>query len=597
MTMPDADLTQLLNRLDTCTEPLDEHIIFSEICRTRPEIANTLFRADFFEASAEALAFHIDEPFDGLTAEATSLFVSLRESGAWGRLTDKHGQILEYWAERARAAKHPVLRARYAGLAWEFGEPPDILMAHTRIDSVLAMARDKSHDPIDVLAKLGHTLGLAIRINDDTRTEAVRDAIIALEQEMAVDDQIGTWGRAFDLLCENGKSRITEEQRDKIILELEGRLERISDPAAAPGTLDPWGSEAAARRLARHYRRNGQTREIRRVLAKVERAFEVLAAKADPLLAQAWLMDVEKLYREFGISEEASRLRIGVRGLGPGALGKLVGFRHKFEIKKEEMDQYVGKMVEGDELTVVRRFILEYIPRRQETEHQLKRLSSTTPEVFFSHRTVMDSKGRPSFSLGSLQHDLEGHVFLHTKQDIELGSIFMRHVVEAMISRFSLDAAKVLIRVDGSPVFDSGKRPIMERALKAYFEREPMLFLHLAVPQIESAIREMAQLLGIDTYRPNRTGGMDLRNMDDLLRDPQIVNSLTADAADYFRVLYTDKRGINLRNDLCHGMLPGEAFHLGLADRVFHTLLLLTVFKATTAVDGGPKPNNAGASA
>ncbi len=320
--------------------------------------------------------------------------------------------------------------------------------------------------------------------------------------------------------------------------------------------------------------------DVERVLIKVGRAFEAFAATADPLLAQAWFADVERLYREFGLIENASRLRTKIRDLGPSAVRRLVPFRQEIEIKQEDIDRYVSNIVEGNDDTVVAQFIIYHIPRRRKTEKRLKKISSKTPEMLVGHQTIVDPAGRPVVSLGSLESDIDGHIMIHTKREIGFVSIYMRAVIEAMISRRIIDTEKVLARVDGSPLFDSSKRPIIEQALKFYFDKKPMLFLHLAIPQIESAVRKLAELLGVDTYRPNRVGGMDLRSMDDLLREQTVVETLKSDVTDYFRMLYTDKRGINLHNDLCHGMLPTETFGIGLADRVFHTLLLLTLIKA-----------------
>ncbi|MFZ0321026.1 MAG: DUF4209 domain-containing protein, partial [Candidatus Sulfotelmatobacter sp.] len=55
---------------------------------------------------------------------------------------------------------------------------------------------------------------------------------------------------------------------------------------------------------------------------------------------------------------------------------------------------------------------------------------------------------------------------------------------------------------------------------------------------------------------------------------------LTEDLWRYLEVVYIDKRGLNLRNDLAHGLLSPSAFNRYVADRVFHTLLAISLLRA-----------------
>jgi hypothetical protein len=47
----------------------------------------------------------------------------------------------------------------------------------------------------------------------------------------------------------------------------------------------------------------------------------------------------------------------------------------------------------------------------------------------------------------------------------------------------------------------------------------------------------------------------------------------------YMRVLLTDPRGWNVRNNLCHGMLEPDEISDVVADRIFHVLLMLALVR------------------
>jgi hypothetical protein len=48
-------------------------------------------------------------------------------------------------------------------------------------------------------------------------------------------------------------------------------------------------------------------------------------------------------------------------------------------------------------------------------------------------------------------------------------------------------------------------------------------------------------------------------------------------------VLYQDPRGLNVRNELAHGLAPYELFGLGLANLVVHSIILIGTFRVERA--------------
>jgi hypothetical protein len=103
--------------------------------------------------------------------------------------------------------------------------------------------------------------------------------------------------------------------------------------------------------------------------------------------------------------------------------------------------------------------------------------------------------------------------------------------------------------------------------------------IHLLVPQVEAALRQLALLIGAPIYAPRRGGGFHVRLLDDLLRDAKLVEVLSEDVTGYLRMLLTDARGWNVRNDVCHGLAPAGMLTPPVADRVMHALLVLATIR------------------
>lgn len=492
-------------------------------------------------------------------------------------------EMLQYWTHRAKAAKHSILKARYAGLVWDFNKkvndkPADIQMAHVRIDAICDIARENCHKfKTDVITKLKHALELAIRINDKKRISQARDAIIAYEDKVAEDSKCGLWGIAYDCLWNNKKVSLTKHHKDKIITDLEDRLQRVANHSEE-GKLDPWAAEAAAIRLAKQYRREGRQEEVHRVILTYGQVFERISESADAMLAMKWLQDVEQNYRGYGLTEEADQLLKRIRELGPKANSELKPISAKMEISKEEMAQYVEEMAQGDLDECLARLVAHYVPLRDETEKQVKDIASKALLTSLFQKTIQDHKGRPIAAIGSIHEDLDGHVIFQISQNMQIESVFLRQVMAALIKKFTLTSDKLEEHVFQCPLFEDDKRSMIAEGLRAYFNKDALVTIHLLIPQIENALRNLVEYAGGVVLKPSRSRAvqsLQVRTFDELLRDSITSRVLGEDIALYFRTLFTDPRGVNLRNDVCHGLAPAQMFGAGLADRVLHALLIL----------------------
>ncbi|MFI5323319.1 MAG: hypothetical protein ACHQ6U_07265 [Thermodesulfobacteriota bacterium] len=120
-------------------------------------------------------------------------------------------EINDYWDKRAHEAKHPILKARYADLVWDFsstisGKSPSYQSAQIAIDNYIVIANEGLYS-IDVFlfGKLDRALSLALSINDQSRINKVKKSMIAYEANVSEDEKPGLSGHSFDLLLSNKK--------------------------------------------------------------------------------------------------------------------------------------------------------------------------------------------------------------------------------------------------------------------------------------------------------------------------------------------------------------------------------------------------------
>lgn len=481
---------------------------------------------------------------------------------------------LSYWQQRAKATTNPLLKARYAGLVWELsevavGDKPNHIMARLYCDAILNVADRKLHQyEVDVIKKLGRALSVAISLNDQPLIGKAKQTIIKFEREVGEDSKPGLWGFSFDLLVGNRKVPLSNEEEVEIINVLEERLQRLK-------TGDPWHCEHAVEKLARYYRQRGREADCSRVIRDLGSAFEHATENVAPLAASTRLEHMYQVYRQFNLTTEAERVACRIRELGPEVLADMKPMSHKQEIPQEEFDAYVERIVEGTLGEVFARIAIRYVETRDSVEKQLTDLSKQAPLSFLITNQLMDHRGRVVATVGSLEEDLDGHVVTQMSKNMGISSVFLAAVLDRAIRKFSVSEAVLLDYVVSSPVFDHEQEKLLAVGIRSYLQKDVVVAIHTLVPQIEAAIRNLVELTGGAVLKPRDGGGFLLRALDELLRSPQVDAALGKDVTLYLRVVLTDQRGWNIRNDVCHGMFPYERASHVVADRLLHILLLM----------------------
>jgi hypothetical protein len=75
---------------------------------------------------------------------------------------------------------------------------------------------------------------------------------------------------------------------------------------------------------------------------------------------------------------------------------------------------------------------------------------------------------------------------------------------------------------------------------------------------------------------------MQLKNINDILADDRIKHVLTENLWRYLQVFLADKRGLNLRTRVAHGLISIDECRRPVADQVFHAMLALSLIRKKT---------------
>jgi hypothetical protein len=488
--------------------------------------------------------------------------------------------VLDYWAKRARKARHPLLRARYADLVWDLSKkidgyrcPPDL--PRIMIDATIQLAaRHLCHHEVFVIKKLGRALSLALSLRDDAKICAVRDAIVAFEDGFAKDKFAGTWGFGFDLILDNPKIPRTPNLEAKIVADLEARLPRLA--AMPDNEFDPHCVEGATLRLATYYRRVKRFADLQRVLVEYANAYLRKSGSSMAFMAAAWLQQVYETLLRFNLKDEADQVAVQLREYARKGAAEMKPISVSIPVDREELAQFLDGMTAGNLETAMVRLIVHFIPNKKATQKQVLDLAKNAPLQSMVSQTLVDHEGRPVAGLAPVAEALDAHVVHQISQNMKFSAMFLRMNIEKLIADKHLTAQAALDYVYRSPLFEEEQRPVITAGLQAFFEGQWLIAIHLLVPQIEKAVRNLVGGSGRPTLKKGRQdGSLMLKTLDELLREEIITTVLGDDTVCYLKTLLTDQRGWNVRNNVCHALIPASHFGPTLADRLFHTLLVL----------------------
>jgi len=582
----ETTIKDVLQNFDTLAHKyFDEHDISSALRPLIPEDRSSIDE----HLKAELMAFDFVEDYlNQNTGWGTYFGPMIVWNNEDGTLTESPSiqlitpEMIDYWEKRANESTNPILKARYAGLVWDFknkitGNNPNHKICRQYINALIEIANGDFYKyEVNTFVKLKRALSLAISLNDNDLINQVKDSIINFEERHSVDTKPGLWGYSFDLLIENKNKRVnlSEAEEQKIISELEAKLSRLTTFDTEGQKTNPWAAEAAAERLANYYQRKHRNEDVRRVLLEIGKAFDEIIGDATAMQATAWLDHLYKLYKRFNL-KDADVLLLRIRELGPKVSSELKPISHSFEIPREEMEKYISQMMKGDIKKALFRIAIQYIPIKKQVKEQIFDLSKKAPLTFLITQQVQDEKGRVVATIDSLEQDLEGHVVRQISQNLSFSSVFLRAVLNELVDNKGLNKSDILAFLESTPIISKDRFEIIETGLDAYFENNYLVFIHLVIPQIEEAIRNIVEYTGGNVLKPSRGGGYHLRTFDEILRDELVKSSLGDDFADYFRILFTDQRGWNLRNNVCHGMATPAMFNQQTADRVLHALICI----------------------
>lgn len=501
-------------------------------------------------------------------------------------------EIIEYWKTRAAACPHPALRARYADLAREIGDLWNSDHPQAKVDRPRSLSQSAASSYLEAveagLAKdayaswqwIERALTIAATVKDAELIDRAKKAAFDFQRARDKAADSGLWWRLDDIMAGSKGVTWSDQERAEACDLLRRRLALASDIAGPE--FDPHAATGAADRLARWVDKVEGTNALRAAGA----AFEAMSAKADALVAAAWLEDLSRRYRDAKLDADANRVDSLIRSRSDEAVASMKAASASIEVPDVEMQGWLDQVVQGPLEHGLGRLAVALLNDPGKMEAQVKEMAADAPIQATINISISGFQGFTAAVIGSVNDDMPGRVLHQLAQTISMSGPFLHLALERARSAYKLDAEAWMAYFAASPLFPAACRDMLRMGVEAWISGDHAKAVHILVPQVEAALRECLITLGESPMRPAKTGGgFEAIGMGAMLNNQEFKARMPPAIRMHLRALYSDPRGINLRNKLAHGHAGANLLGLAMANWAMHSLVTLRAF-GTPPADG-----------
>ncbi len=181
--------------------------------------------------------------------------------------------------------------------------------------------------------------------------------------------------------------------------------------------------------------------------------------------------------------------------------------------------------------------------------------------------------------IGSVEDDPFGRLFHEARFSFQLVRPWLAQAFRRLFEKHEIVPEHFAGWANRHELFED--MSLLIEGLYAWMREDNVKAAHVLVPQIERGLRRIADGLGVPVTKPHPMvkGTSVALGMGEILYTEKVAEALGPDATLHFQALYADPRGMNLRNEIAHGLMDADHFHWHLGNLIVHSLMMLGLWK------------------
>lgn len=457
-------------------------------------------------------------------------------------LAEIDDDMLDLWASYADATQGFALAAsRLNDLLWvrRHGEQP-VDRARAAFDGYLSQAG--TAETMELVDCLQRAIEIAAEIGDETRLEAAINKALDVSRSEISDTSERRPGVPLSLI-----EAIVDLKPD---LRPDGLLELL-DAAADRYGADPYIAESA-NQLKQKLSTPEEREELQR--QQVERWREE-GKKGDALLRYSRLQQALGLARTHGFTEVAEEILLEMQSM-ESADFDFKPITAEVEIPTAEIDAFVKSFQDSESWQdALRRLGSERPPSGEAEENKklTKELAAKYPLQRLFGAQIMGPHGSLTAAANSEEEHDRVDLARHESMQIGIWASIGVAILDAINEAFDVSDRESLTEFFTTELIDREVAARIADGVLRFFNGDDDGALHILVPQLEAAIRAASARAGVVVIK-NPSGGTPggVRALGGILAD--LKGRLDESWRRYLANALTDPLGINLRNQLSHGL-------------------------------------------
>jgi hypothetical protein len=485
-----------------------------------------------------------------------------------------------YFEKRANETGVAELRARYLEILWSRWH--DGRAAGRAIEAYLASASrllgiaralpdpDADHDYHDLEAsdRFVRAGQLALTLGRDANTVAT--AIHEAAPFLIARTAPGPGGRLLD-----GSARLLAQADPEVGELIALALDRAATAGRAKARWVEQCSCQSAERLASKLGNAELAKRARRALAQ---SLENEAGEVESgIVAGVHLTRAIEIRSDLGDSEAVVLLKRLRREANIKALGEMEKVEVTTKLTKEQVAELMGSISANADPSPT---ALLKLPAEvgfwyslEATKAHMDAIAPYTVLTQFFNTTMLTGDGRSQPEPAADGALAEARVARQRSDDAAYSLMFAGHIVVPRLAeagRWSPAQLTAAVAIG-----DADLAAAVAPGFEALERGESWLAIHTLVPQLERAIRLLADLAGDSIESLATDSGLRWKTMAPLLDGPGLTAALGQDLRDCLDAVFTNQLGPNIRNDTAHGTLTPGADYSGYA--LMTTLAILAI--------------------
>lgn len=497
--------------------------------------------------------------------------------------------FLNYWQTRQKQTESPLMRFTYAKLLWEFRKELNGIVIEDVMKDIVSSAIEISKANASainlhqVMTYLSNALYIAMCSKNDNLIGPVVNRIMNYCGRTDLINHNCVWFPIFFRMLKNRKRLSLSDLEINQIVEF---LESVMSVLFYPQDII-----RIAEVLAAYYMQNKDRESVYKIL---DWAHDCTGNTITSGIVMSGIYThLHDLAQKYAYRDLVTRILKKMDHIGQMIIGEMQ--LHKIEYPKNVQDAIkswrntikasIPELINNHGfIQVLIDLSLIKIPNIRDLYTNQRRPRTLFESIGISECYV-DNDGIP-ITTNMIQIDETAKMikwFIHDYFRFEISNFTF--IMHELFSHYSGSRQDILELVQNSTILTEETKEVIRNGISEFFEDNYTAAVHLLVPQFEDILRNIISSLGGITRKKNHfTGGYDRINLDEALNSEDIKRVLNDSTIIYMKSILSHRQGLNLRNNLCHGLIKTCDYSIAII--VIQIIVLLTVLDISFKTNG-----------